>query len=197
MSSGKASSWRSSWRCRSCHHGSGPSCCCARWRALSTAEVASQLGTSAPSVNSALQRARAAVRSRLPGQSQQSALQALGDQRTRQIAERYAAAFEQADIDGLASPGERAACRRLLRLRSGEERVRSCRHPRAHPERREDRRGDGLPGHRSDAAAALQHSGHRRGAVLPVRAAHRTAVTIVCPGLVRAHPAGSIPPSLR
>ena len=68
---------------------------------LSTAEISSQLGTSAPSVNSALQRARAAVRTRLPARSQQSALRALGDQRTRAIVERYAAAFEQADIHSL------------------------------------------------------------------------------------------------
>jgi RNA polymerase sigma-70 factor, ECF subfamily len=70
---------------------------------LSTAEISSQLGTSAPSVNSALQRARAAVRDRVPARSQQLALRVLGDRRTREIAERYAAAFEQADIDSLVS----------------------------------------------------------------------------------------------
>jgi RNA polymerase sigma-70 factor, ECF subfamily len=70
---------------------------------LSTTEISSQLGTSAPSVNSALQRARAAVRGRLPTQSQQSALRLLGDQRTRAIVERYAAAFEQGDINSLVS----------------------------------------------------------------------------------------------
>src|SRR5215469_5954551 len=41
---------------------------------LSTAEIAGQLGTSAAAVNSALQRARAAARKRLPAASQQSAL---------------------------------------------------------------------------------------------------------------------------
>ncbi|MGH3190624.1 MAG: RNA polymerase subunit sigma-70 [Streptosporangiaceae bacterium] len=70
---------------------------------LSTAEISSQLGTSAPAVNSALQRARAAVRSRLPAQSQQAALAALGDQRIRQVAERYAEAVERADVNGLVS----------------------------------------------------------------------------------------------
>jgi RNA polymerase sigma-70 factor, ECF subfamily len=70
---------------------------------LSTAEISSQLGASAPSVNSALQRARAAVRSRLPARSQQAALRLLGDRRTRAIAERYATAFERADITSLVS----------------------------------------------------------------------------------------------
>jgi RNA polymerase sigma-70 factor (ECF subfamily) len=70
---------------------------------LSAAEISSQLGASQPSVNSALQRARAAVRSGLPARSQQSALRQLGDQRTRAIVQRYAAAFEQADVNSLVS----------------------------------------------------------------------------------------------
>jgi RNA polymerase sigma-70 factor (ECF subfamily) len=70
---------------------------------LSAAEISSQLGTSVPAVNSALQRARAAVRSRLPAQSQQSVQAALGDERIRQLAERYAAAFDQADVGSLIS----------------------------------------------------------------------------------------------
>jgi RNA polymerase sigma-70 factor, ECF subfamily len=70
---------------------------------FSTAEISSQLGTSAPSVNSALQRARAATRRRLPRRSQQSALRALGDVRTRAIAERYADAIERGDAETLIS----------------------------------------------------------------------------------------------
>jgi len=70
---------------------------------FSTAEICSQLGSSAPSVNSALQRARAAVRDRLPASSQQSALRALGDRRTRALAERYADALERGDADTLIS----------------------------------------------------------------------------------------------
>jgi RNA polymerase sigma-70 factor (ECF subfamily) len=70
---------------------------------LSTTEISAQLGRSAPSVNSALQRARATMRSRLPARSQQSELSTLGEHRTRAIVERYAAAFEQADIDRLVS----------------------------------------------------------------------------------------------
>ena len=68
---------------------------------FSTAEMASQLGTSAQSVNSALQRARSAARDRLPAASQQSALRLLGDQRVRATAERYADAIERADVNTL------------------------------------------------------------------------------------------------
>jgi RNA polymerase sigma-70 factor (ECF subfamily) len=70
---------------------------------FSAAETSSQLGTSVPSVNSALQRARAAAAGGLPARSQQSALRALGDQRTREIVERYAGAIERGDADTLVS----------------------------------------------------------------------------------------------
>jgi RNA polymerase sigma-70 factor (ECF subfamily) len=70
---------------------------------FSTAQISRQLGLSAPSVNSALQRARAALRSRLPAPSQQSTLGLLGDQRIKAIARRYAAAIEQGDADMLVS----------------------------------------------------------------------------------------------
>jgi RNA polymerase sigma-70 factor (ECF subfamily) len=70
---------------------------------FSTAEIASQLGTTAPSVNSALQRASAAARSRLPACRQQSALRSLGDQRARALVERYADAIERGDPDMLVS----------------------------------------------------------------------------------------------
>jgi hypothetical protein len=69
----------------------------------STAEISSQLGTSAPAVNSALRRARTAARDRLAARSQQATLRSLGDQRTRAIAERYADAIERADADALIS----------------------------------------------------------------------------------------------
>jgi RNA polymerase sigma-70 factor (ECF subfamily) len=70
---------------------------------FSTAEIASQLDTTAPSVNSALQRARAGVRGRLPATSQQSVLRVLGDQRTRALVQRYADAMERGDADALIS----------------------------------------------------------------------------------------------
>jgi len=70
---------------------------------FSAAETSSQLGTSVPSVNSALQRARAAAAARLPARGQQSTLRTLGDQRTREIVERYADAIERGDADTLVS----------------------------------------------------------------------------------------------
>jgi RNA polymerase sigma-70 factor, ECF subfamily len=70
---------------------------------FSAAETASQLRTSVPAVNSALQRARAAAQGGLPARSQQSALRALGDQRTRAIVRRYADAIERGDADTLVS----------------------------------------------------------------------------------------------
>jgi RNA polymerase sigma-70 factor (ECF subfamily) len=70
---------------------------------FSAAEISSQLGTTVASVNSALQRARAAAQTILPERSQQATLRALGDQRTRDIAERYASAIERADAETLIS----------------------------------------------------------------------------------------------
>ena len=68
-----------------------------------TAEISRQLSTSAAAVNSALQRARAAVRDRLPDASQQATLRRLGDQRTRALVQRYADALERGDADTLIS----------------------------------------------------------------------------------------------
>jgi RNA polymerase sigma-70 factor (ECF subfamily) len=66
-------------------------------------EIASQLSTSVPAVNSALQRARATASGGMPARSQQSVLRALGDQRTRDIVRRYSDAIEQGDADTLVS----------------------------------------------------------------------------------------------
>jgi RNA polymerase sigma-70 factor, ECF subfamily len=65
---------------------------------LTTAEIAAQLGTTAAAVNSALQRARAGLRRRLPGESQQEILRTLGNQATRAQVRRYADAFERGDM---------------------------------------------------------------------------------------------------
>jgi RNA polymerase sigma-70 factor (ECF subfamily) len=70
---------------------------------FSAAEIASQLGTSVSSVTSALQRARVTAQTRLPAASQQAALRKLGDQRTRDLATRYADAMERGDIEALAN----------------------------------------------------------------------------------------------
>jgi RNA polymerase sigma-70 factor, ECF subfamily len=71
--------------------------------AFSAAEVSEQLGTSVAAVNSALQRAHAAVRRGLPARSQQSTLRELGSQGVREIAQRYADAIERGDADALLS----------------------------------------------------------------------------------------------
>jgi RNA polymerase sigma-70 factor, ECF subfamily len=70
---------------------------------LPTTEISRHLGASSASVNSALQRARTAMRSRLPARSQQETLRALGDRQTRAIVERYADATERGDVDALIS----------------------------------------------------------------------------------------------
>jgi RNA polymerase sigma-70 factor (ECF subfamily) len=68
---------------------------------FSAAETAGQLATSVPAVNSALQRARATIAGRLPAQSQQACLRALGDAKVKTLAERYADAIERGDTDVL------------------------------------------------------------------------------------------------
>jgi RNA polymerase sigma-70 factor, ECF subfamily len=67
-----------------------------RWKAD---EVAALLGSSVASVNSALQRARATIEKKLPEQSQQETLRALGDEKLREIVEQYADAWERNDVD--------------------------------------------------------------------------------------------------
>ena len=68
---------------------------------FSAREVAESLDTTVPSVNSALQRARRAVRERLPERSQQTTLRSLGDERARALIEAYLDAWRRADIDAL------------------------------------------------------------------------------------------------
>jgi RNA polymerase sigma-70 factor (ECF subfamily) len=63
-------------------------------------EVAEQLQTTVASVNSALQRARAAVAQRVPARSQQATLRALGDARLDDLVGRYVEAWERSDVDG-------------------------------------------------------------------------------------------------
>jgi RNA polymerase sigma-70 factor, ECF subfamily len=66
---------------------------------FSAREVAEALDTTTASVNSALQRARKAVDERLPEQSQQQTLRALGDERLREIVDRYIEAMGRGDVD--------------------------------------------------------------------------------------------------
>jgi RNA polymerase sigma-70 factor (ECF subfamily) len=65
----------------------------------SAKEVAESLQTTVASVNSALQRARAAVQERVPEQSQQSTLRALGEDSLRDLVDRYVDAWERDDVD--------------------------------------------------------------------------------------------------
>jgi RNA polymerase sigma-70 factor (ECF subfamily) len=69
--------------------------------AFPASEVAEQLSTTVVSVNSALQRARAAARAGLPDHSQQSAQRALGEQSVADLARRYADALETGDVEAL------------------------------------------------------------------------------------------------
>ena len=65
---------------------------------FSAQETATMLDTSVPSVNSALQRARAAVADRVPERSQQVTLRALGDRGLRKLIDRYVEAWERCDV---------------------------------------------------------------------------------------------------
>jgi RNA polymerase sigma-70 factor, ECF subfamily len=68
---------------------------------FSAQEVADALDTSPASVNSALQRARKTIDERVPDQSQQATLRALGDERIRALADRYMDALERGDVDAV------------------------------------------------------------------------------------------------
>jgi RNA polymerase sigma-70 factor, ECF subfamily len=70
---------------------------------FSAKEVADQLDTSVASINSALQRARAAIDERVPEQSQQETLRALGDEDLRAIVDRYVDAWERNDVEQFVS----------------------------------------------------------------------------------------------
>ena len=68
---------------------------------FSAREVAESLETTTASVNSALQRARTAVDERLPEQSQQATLRALGDERLTEIVDGYVDAWQRGDVDAV------------------------------------------------------------------------------------------------
>jgi RNA polymerase sigma-70 factor (ECF subfamily) len=70
---------------------------------FSAKEVAESLDTTVASVNSALQRARATVQERVPEQSQQGTLRALGDDSVRELVDRYVDAWERCDVDAFAA----------------------------------------------------------------------------------------------
>jgi RNA polymerase sigma-70 factor (ECF subfamily) len=70
---------------------------------FSAKEVAEAIDTTVASVNSALQRARASVRKRVPERSQQATLRSLGDAQTRAIVTRYVDAWERNDVEAFAA----------------------------------------------------------------------------------------------
>jgi RNA polymerase sigma-70 factor (ECF subfamily) len=65
---------------------------------FSAKEVAESLAATTASVNSALQRARKSLDRRLPERSQQATLSSLGDERVRELVERFSDAFERGDV---------------------------------------------------------------------------------------------------
>jgi RNA polymerase sigma-70 factor (ECF subfamily) len=67
----------------------------------SAREVAATLETTVPSVNSALQRARAAVDERMPEQSQQKTLRQLDDDEIRDLVNGYVDAWERNDLNAV------------------------------------------------------------------------------------------------
>jgi RNA polymerase sigma-70 factor, ECF subfamily len=70
---------------------------------FSAQEVSELLDTTVASVNSGLQRARKAVEEKLPEQSQQATLRALGDDGLRDVVESYMDAMQRGDVDAVVS----------------------------------------------------------------------------------------------
>ena len=68
---------------------------------FSAREVAGALETTPTGVDSALQRAHKAVDERLPEQSQQATLRAVGDEGVRRLVQHYMDAWERGDVDAL------------------------------------------------------------------------------------------------
>jgi RNA polymerase sigma-70 factor (ECF subfamily) len=62
------------------------------------AEIAVALDTTPAAIYSTLQRARKAAQERLPARSQQATLRSIGDQRLRDLVERYVQAWEDGDV---------------------------------------------------------------------------------------------------
>ena len=66
---------------------------------FSAKEVAETLDSTVASVNSALQRAHAAVEDKLPERTQQATLRALGDEALTELVDRYVDAWERGEVD--------------------------------------------------------------------------------------------------
>jgi RNA polymerase sigma-70 factor (ECF subfamily) len=70
---------------------------------FSAKEVAAILETTVASVNSALQRARTAVEQRVPDRTQQATLRELGQERVRELVDRWVDAWERNDVEAFAA----------------------------------------------------------------------------------------------
>lgn len=70
---------------------------------FSAQETAGMLGATVAAVNSALQRARATVRERVPERSQQATLRSLGDPALSELVDSYIRAWERCDVDAFAA----------------------------------------------------------------------------------------------
>jgi RNA polymerase sigma-70 factor (ECF subfamily) len=68
---------------------------------FSPGEVAETLDATPASIYSALQRARKATEERLPSQSQQQTRESLGEDGARELVDRFMAAWETADVEGI------------------------------------------------------------------------------------------------
>jgi RNA polymerase sigma-70 factor, ECF subfamily len=66
-------------------------------------EIAAALHATPASIYSRLQRARRAVEERLPARSQQATLRSIGDERLRELVERYVQAWEEGDVAAIAA----------------------------------------------------------------------------------------------
>jgi RNA polymerase sigma-70 factor (ECF subfamily) len=77
---------------------------------FSAQETADSLETSVASVNSALQRARKTVDERLPEESQQTTLRALGDRQLSEVVENYMDAMGRGDVEAVVSMLSEDAC---------------------------------------------------------------------------------------
>jgi RNA polymerase sigma-70 factor (ECF subfamily) len=77
------------------------------WSAPDSARL---LDASVASINSALQRARAAVQERTPELSQQATLRQLGDDGLRQVVDSYVDAWQRSDIDAVVAMLTEDAC---------------------------------------------------------------------------------------
>ena len=135
---------------------------------FSAAEVAGQLETSTAAVNSALQRARAAIAAAAP---EENALLTPDDRAVRETIERYIRAFESADVDALVTLLTDDAMLEMPPVPlwyAGRRRLRPLHRPRIHHARRRLADDPG-PGERPARPGGLLP--RRRGRAAPAHAA--------------------------